>query len=84
MAKQKITAQKKSLGIYVHIPFCRSKCVYCDFYSLPKSQKTVELMDRYVKALQRHIREGGAGLPNMRWIPSISAAAPPAISAPSG
>ena len=60
MAKQKITVQKKSLGIYVHIPFCRSKCVYCDFYSLPKSQKTVELMDRYVKALQRHIREGGA------------------------
>ena len=41
MAKQKITVQKKSLGIYVHIPFCRSKCVYCDFYSLPKSQKTV-------------------------------------------
>ena len=26
---------KKSLGIYVHIPFCRSKCEYCDFYSLP-------------------------------------------------
>ena len=22
---------KKSLGIYVHIPFCRSKCEYCDF-----------------------------------------------------
>ena len=63
MAKQKMTVQKKSLGIYVHIPFCRSKCVYCDFYSLPKSQKTVELMDRYVKALQRHIREGGARAP---------------------
>lgn len=22
-------------GLYVHIPFCRSKCAYCDFYSLP-------------------------------------------------
>ena len=22
------------LGIYIHIPFCRSKCDYCDFYSL--------------------------------------------------
>ena len=21
------------LGIYIHIPFCRSKCDYCDFYS---------------------------------------------------
>lgn len=24
----------KNLGIYVHIPFCRSKCPYCDFYSM--------------------------------------------------
>ncbi len=22
-------------GLYIHIPFCRSKCIYCDFYSLP-------------------------------------------------
>ena len=27
------TAPEK-LGIYIHIPFCRSKCDYCDFYSL--------------------------------------------------
>ena len=26
--------KKKPLGIYVHIPFCRSKCEYCDFYSI--------------------------------------------------
>ena len=25
------------LGLYLHIPFCRSKCVYCDFYSLSRS-----------------------------------------------
>lgn len=25
----------KSLGIYVHVPFCRSKCLYCGFYSKP-------------------------------------------------
>ena len=24
----------EKLGLYVHIPFCRSKCDYCDFYSL--------------------------------------------------
>jgi len=24
------------LGIYIHIPFCRSKCDYCDFYSLAR------------------------------------------------
>ena len=22
-------------GIYIHIPFCMSKCPYCDFYSVP-------------------------------------------------
>ena len=22
-------------GLYVHIPFCQSKCIYCDFYSMP-------------------------------------------------
>lgn len=62
MAKssQKLMTQSKSLGVYVHIPFCRSKCEYCDFYSLPRSAKTPELMDRYVKALETHIREGGA------------------------
>lgn len=59
-ASQKLTTQSKSLGIYVHIPFCRSKCQYCDFYSLPRSEKTPELMDRYVQALEAHIREGGA------------------------
>ena len=65
MAKsaQKLMTQSKSLGIYVHIPFCRSKCQYCDFYSLPRSEKTPELMDRYVKALDAHIKEGGARAP---------------------
>ena len=62
-ATQKLTTQSKSLGIYVHIPFCRSKCQYCDFYSLPRSEKTPELMDRYVQALEAHIREGGARAP---------------------
>ena len=63
MAKQQINSQSGSLGIYVHIPFCRSKCQYCDFYSLPKSDRTPELMNRYVRALQAHIAEGGARAP---------------------
>ena len=25
-------------GIYIHIPFCRSKCIYCDFYSVPSGR----------------------------------------------
>ncbi|MPM78979.1 Oxygen-independent coproporphyrinogen-III oxidase-like protein YqeR [bioreactor metagenome] len=43
-----------SLGIYIHIPFCRSKCDYCDFYSLAGGEGR---MDAYQKALMMHIRE---------------------------
>lgn len=42
------------LGIYIHIPFCRSKCDYCDFYSLAGRD---DRMDQYQKALLSHIRE---------------------------
>ena len=40
-------------GIYIHIPFCRSKCPYCDFYSLTKP---VELQGVYVNALIDEIK----------------------------
>ena len=42
------------LGIYIHIPFCRSKCDYCDFYSLSGRERR---MDDYQKALLAHLRE---------------------------
>ncbi len=35
-------------GIYVHLPFCHSKCAYCDFYSSPRASA---FYDRYVKCL---------------------------------
>lgn len=38
------------LGLYIHIPFCLSKCPYCDFYSLTFTQKQA---DAYIKALCR-------------------------------
>jgi len=44
----------RPLGLYIHIPFCKSKCIYCDFYSLPRSE---EQMDAYVEALCRHLKE---------------------------
>lgn len=40
------------LGLYIHIPFCASKCAYCDFYSLPGCE---EKMDDYVSALEKHL-----------------------------
>lgn len=38
-------------GIYLHIPFCKTRCIYCDFYSTTRS----ELKTRYVKALCREL-----------------------------
>ena len=42
------------MGIYVHIPFCASKCGYCDFYSRAGCEQD---MPRYQQALITHIRE---------------------------
>ena len=44
----------KSLGIYIHVPFCKQKCVYCDFYSLPRRE---EDMDAYAAALRAQLFE---------------------------
>ena len=52
---------KTPLGIYVHVPFCRSKCQYCDFYSL--TEKHDKLIDGYLDATINHIKETGALAP---------------------
>ena len=44
----------EKLGVYIHIPFCRSKCDYCDFYSLAGRE---DRMDDYQKALLAHMKE---------------------------
>ena len=44
----------EKLGIYIHIPFCRSKCAYCDFYSMAGRENR---MDDYQKALLAHLKE---------------------------
>ena len=52
-----------TFGIYIHIPFCKSKCDYCDFYSLAGQE---EQMDRYQRALLTHLRSFG---PRMKgWV----------------
>ena len=55
-------ANKTPLGIYVHVPFCRSKCQYCDFYSL--CTKEDKIIDGYLDAVCDHIKEAGALAPN--------------------
>ena len=47
-------AAGKPLGLYIHIPFCKSKCIYCDFYSLAGNESR---MDDYTAALCAHLTE---------------------------
>lgn len=41
---------KKEFGLYIHIPFCRQKCFYCDFPSFAGREKKI---DRYLQALEQ-------------------------------
>ena len=74
----------RPLGLYIHIPFCRSKCAYCDFYSLAQSG---EHMDAYVSALGASMRAAapsaagytadtvyfGGGTPSLLGAPRLAA-----------
>lgn len=45
---------KQNLSLYLHIPFCVRKCLYCDFLSGPQS---ADVQEQYVEALCREIQE---------------------------
>ena len=46
-------------GIYIHIPFCRSRCIYCGFYSTT----SLALRQQYVDALCREMEMRPSGAP---------------------
>ena len=43
----------KQLGVYIHIPFCKQKCYYCDFVSFAKNEV---LQEKYFNALKTEIK----------------------------
>ena len=45
---------KKPLSLYIHIPFCRRKCIYCDFLSFDKTTNIQQI--QYINALMSEIR----------------------------
>lgn len=48
----------KNIGLYIHIPFCKRKCEYCDFKSYAGKE---ELVDEYIKWLKYEVKEVGEG-----------------------
>ena len=43
----------KEIGVYIHIPFCKQKCLYCDFVSFANKQ---DLQREYIDALKKEIK----------------------------
>lgn len=62
-------------GIYIHIPFCKSKCIYCNFYSVASSKHVDDFQNALLKEiqLQKNYLEGekidtiyfGGGTPSL-------------------
>ena len=50
-------------GLYIHIPFCRKKCRYCDFYSVTDPS----LQPGFLKALQQEMRLAAASQPALNF-----------------
>jgi len=57
-----------ALGLYIHVPFCRRKCNYCDFVSYPYDAAAAS---RYLQALAQEIRLRAAQLGGKAAIGSI-------------
>lgn len=49
----------KELGMYIHIPFCKRKCYYCDFYSVCVEEQEIE---KYCYYLKKELQEVGEGI----------------------
>ena len=46
--------KKKELGVYIHIPFCKKKCYYCDFISF---ENKCDEIPQYIESLKEEIRK---------------------------
>lgn len=55
-------------GLYLHIPFCTSKCHYCDFYSVTALSRKGEIVEAMVKELQTETGFMGSSKPALRTI----------------
>lgn len=45
------------LGLYIHIPYCKQKCIYCDFYSLATRESKKEYLECLIKEFEQRKQE---------------------------
>ena len=46
------SSSTKTAGIYIHIPFCKSRCTYCDFYTLTNESRIEAFADSLCKEIK--------------------------------
>ncbi len=66
-------------GVYIHIPFCKAKCMYCDFYSVADRDTA---MNRLVDCLLREIRDAGGSPPGWQIDTLFIGGGTPSLLAP--
>jgi len=67
--REDMAAPGKSLGLYIHVPFCMKKCNYCDFLSFAGSRE--EDHRQYFRSLLREIRLNSKIYSNKYYVDSI-------------
>lgn len=67
--RRKAEAPGKSLGLYMHIPFCFKKCNYCDFLSFGGVEE--EIHKEYFQALTKEINQKAEVYSNKYYVDSI-------------
>lgn len=55
-------------GIYIHIPFCHSKCAYCDFFSIPEKKGREGFVDAIAKEWRMRRHELGDSAINTLYV----------------
>lgn len=55
----------KEIGLYIHIPFCKSKCYYCDFSSYANKE---DLIEKYVESIKKELKEENVDDYNIKTI----------------
>ena len=59
-------SEAKAVGIYIGIPFCPTRCLYCSFTS---NQSTPEQIEHYLEALHKEINYTGKKMSEVGWYP---------------